>query len=340
MNVLKLNEHLSGNKDAVETILANLGCSSIRYNAQRNEFRFAIEAEKNPTSSCINIDNLRFQCFSSGDKGSIYNLVMLKLGMNFPTALKWTARVLNLKESDFRQDIVLPFGGFYKKILHEKQEPEMVLPTYPESILEPYGHVANMSFWKDGITFQTQDNFLLGYDVETDRITIPQWGMNGQLIGIMGRSNDPNVPYEYRWLPILPCSRSHALYGYHQNYKGIQNKQICVITESEKGVMQLDSMGFPVGLATCTRNVSETQAKYLKALRVDKLILAYDEGVPEEALRQEALKLQVNNSLYVNKVGYIYDHDGEILKKGSKNSPTDLGREAFRELANHHTRWV
>lgn len=340
MNVIRLNEFLSGNKDAVETILANLGCENIRYNSSSEEFRFSLHEGKNPNSSVVKVNNLKFQCFSSNEKGSIYNLVMIKLRCSFPRALQWVTELLNLDKKKLSEEIQLPFGGFYKKILREKQEPELALPTYPESILDAFGHSLNMSFWKDGIDFSTQESFSLGYDVETDRITIPQWGVNGQLIGVMGRSNDPNIDYDYRWLPIIPCSRSQTLYGFHQNYAGIQNKQICVVTESEKGVMQLRSMGFGVGLATCTRTISATQAKYLKALRVDKIVIAYDEGVEREALEQEALKLKINNSIYANKVGYIFDQNGEILEKGSKNSPTDLGRENFRQLANHYTHWV
>lgn len=340
MNVLKLNEFISGNRDAVETILENLECENIRYSPIHDEYRFSKEYGKNPTASRVKVSNLRFQCFSSGQCGSIYNLVMIRRNCSFPEALRWVADVLEIDQSALNMTIELPFGGFYKSIIKEAKEPELSLPIYPESTLQQFGHVSNVSFLKDGIDIATQENFSLGYDLETDRITIPQWDVNGDLVGVMGRSNDPNIPYEYRWLPIIPCSRSHTLYGYHKNYAGIQNKQICVITESEKGVMQLYSMGFPVGLATCTRTISTTQAKYLKALRVDRLIIAYDEGIPECDLAAEAKKLQMNNPIYSNKVGYIYDANGDILRKGSKDAPTDLGREAFRTLANKYTRWI
>lgn len=340
MNVLKLNEFISGNKDAVESILENLECENIRYSRTHDEYRFSKEYGKNPTASRVKVNNLRYQCFSSGEQGSIYNLIMDKKGFSFPEALRWAAKTLGIDQKKLNTQVQLPFGGFYKSIIKEAQEPELALPTYPTSILQPFGHVSNIAFLNDGIDIETQENFSLGYDLETDRITIPQWDVNGELVGVMGRSNDPQIPYEFRWLPIIPCSRSHTLYGYHKNYAGIQKKQICVIAESEKGVMQLCSMGFPVGLATCTRSISSTQAKYLKALRVDRLILAYDEGIPESDLAAEALKIRMKNPIYTNRVGYIFDKDGDILKKGSKDSPTDLGREAFRTLANKYTKWI
>lgn len=340
MNVIKLNEIISGDKDAVETILHEIGCENIRYNEQQREFRFSKSTDKNPTASRVKIDNLKYQCFSSNEQGSIYNLVMNKENLNFPLALKRVSNILNLDETALNTTLQLPFGGFYKHIIRANNNEEVKLPTYPHSILDEFGGIKNTTFLHDGISLATQSEYELGYDTETNRIVIPQWDTNGEIVGIMGRSNDPEIPYEYRWLPIIPCSRSHTLYGYHKNYAGIQNKQICVITESEKGVMQLHSMGFPVGLATCTRTISSYQVKYLKALRADKIILAYDEGIPECDLREEAQKLKVNNSIYTNKVGYIYDKNNDILRSGSKNSPTDLGREAFRTLANKYTKWV
>lgn len=340
MNVLKLNEHISGDKNAVEEILSRLHCDNIRYNPVKNEFRFSRAEGKNPTASRIDVNSLKYQCFSTGNRGSIYNLIMEKRNVNFPESLKWVAKVLKITDSSIDEQIQLPFGGFYKNITKFNEEPENALKIYPADTLDEFGRITNTAFFKDGINFSTQERFNLGYDLETNRITIPQWNVNGELVGIMGRSNDSEIPYEYRWLPIIPCSRSYTLYGYHMNYSGIQAKQLCIITESEKGVMQLSSMGHELGLATCTNTISPMQARFIKALRVDKLVLAYDEGIEEEKLICEAEKLKSNNPIYKNKVGYIFDKQCEILQKESKDSPTDLGKSKFELLANKYVKWI
>ncbi len=340
MNVLRLNEHISGDKDAVETILSELECGHIKYNQSKDEFRFSRSEGSNPTASRISVDSLRYQCFSSGSQGSIYNLIMEKRLCNFPESLKWAAKVLNISDEKLNETIQLPFDGFYKSIIKQLKEPEHVSITYPDDILDQFGKVTNMSFLRDGIGLKTQEEFKLGYDLETNRITIPQWNTNGEIVGIMGRSNDKNTPNEFRWLPIIPCCRSYTLFGYHINYAPIQQKQLCIITESEKGVMQLSTMGHKIGLATCTNSISSAQARFIKTLRVDKVVLAYDEGVDEEKLVAEAEKIKCNNQIYMNKVGYIYDKNNEVLPKGSKDSPTDLGREKFELLANKYTKWI
>jgi hypothetical protein len=99
-------------------------------------------------------------------------------------------------------------------------------------------------------------------------------------------------------------------------------------------------MGYDCGLATCTRHISPVQERYLKALRTDNIILAYDQGIPEAELIIEASKLKISNSIYRNKVGYIYDKDGELMALGSKCSPTDNGKQIFRELINKYTKWI
>lgn len=340
VNVVKLNDHLSGNADAIETILSAIGCENIRYNPSKREFRCSREPDKNPTAVRVKIDNLRFSCFSTNEQGSIFNLIMSKKRLSFPEALKWTIKTLGLDKDYFDGIVKLPFGGYYKKIIRSDVEPELNQTVYPEETLDEFGKISHIQFLKDGIDLQTQEKFHLGYDNTTSRITIPQWDLNGNLIGVMGRSNDPEIPYKYRWLPIIPCARSLTLYGYHINYSAIQRQQMAIITESEKGVMQLASMGYNFGLATGTRRISEVQAKYLKALRVDRMIIAYDQGIPEDELRAEAYKIKMDNHIYTNKIGYIFDKSGEILKNDSKDSPTDLGQDKFRVLVNNYTRWI
>ena len=80
--------------------------------------------------------------------------------------------------------------------------------------------------------------------------------------------------------------------------------------------------------------------KVLKALRVDKYIIAYDEGVTESELRHEAEKIKIQNHIYDNKVGFIFDTSNQILQEGSKCSPTDLGKAKFKELVQKHVIWI
>lgn len=320
--------------------MENLQLSNITHNSLRHEIRCSREAGRNPTSVKIDTNTLYYKCFSTGKNGSIYTLVMERLHKTFPQALNWVAELLGLDRNQFNSKVYLPFGGYYKDIIKESEEPEANLQTYSDSILIPYLSNPNAMFIRDGIGSETQAKFKIGYDLESMRITVPQWNMNGELVGIMGRLNDYTCPKELRWLPIIPCPRSLTLYGYHMNYECIQEKRLCMLFESEKSVMQLDSMGYNFGLATCTNSVSETQAKYTKALMVENIVIGFDEGVSEDVLIESAEKLKMKNPLFKNRVGYIYDGDNEFLPKGSKASPTDLGQDIFKSLIKYKIKWI
>lgn len=294
----------------------------------------------NPSAMRLKLDTLKFDGFSINFHGNLFSLVMQVRKLSFPKALHYIANQLELEKSQFSSKIRYPFSGFYKGLMKEIREPEYAMKTYDESEIEQYLGKYNTMFFKDGINFQTQEFFKVGFDLESCRITIPEYDLNGELCGVMGRLNDTRCPKDERWLPIIPCSRSLTLYGYHYNYDFIQQKNIVVVGESEKFVQQLHSMGSRAALSTCGCEVSNIQAKHLKALMTKKIILAYDEGLEEENIRAQAEKLKLDNAVFKNKVGYIYDKDNLILPKGSKASPSDLGKEAFKELVRKHTIWL
>lgn len=341
MNAVRLSEYLTNNRDGVLTILESLDFTDIQYNSSKNEFRFAREEGRNPSSVRLDLDTLLFRSFSTNEKGNIYTLVMMRTGDKyFPNALNYIADLLGLEKDKFNCKVEYPFGGFYKDLVREMQEPEYTMETYDESILEPYLHKYNTMFFDDGIDYQTQEKFKIGFDLETCRITVPEYTLDGKLCGLMGRSIDSEEPHDTRWLPIIPCSRSLTLYGYHQNYQAIQEKGMAIILESEKAPLQLSSFDCHIGLATCGNNISPVQEKYIKGLLVPKIILAYDESLEEEYIREQAKKLKVNTSIYSNSVGYIYDKENEILLKGSKMSPSDVGKRGFTELIKRKVVWI
>lgn len=341
MNAVRLSEFLINNKDGILTILESLDFTNIQYNSSKNEFRFAREEGRNPSSVRLNLDTLLFKSFSTNEKGNIYTLVMMKKGYTyFPNSLNYVANLLGLEKDKFDSKINYPFGGFYKDLVRESQEPEYTMETYDETILETYLHKYNAMFFNDGINYQTQEKFKVGFDLETCRITIPEYTLDGKLCGVMGRSIWSQEPHESRWIPIIPCSRSLTLYGYHQNYKSIQEKGMVVIGESEKFPQQLDSFDCNIGLATCGNSISPVQEKYIKGLLVPKIILGYDDGLEEEYVREQAKKLKVNTSIYTNSVGYIWDGNNEILLKGNKMSPSDVGKKGFMELVKRKVVWI
>ena len=109
-----------------------------------------------------------------------------------------------------------------------------------------------------------------------------------------------------------------------------------IIGESEKFVMQLDSMGYHNVLALGGCTITDTQARLIKSLPVNKVILAFDEGLNIEHLLLQCDKLKGGIFSNSKDIYCIYDSKNQILKKDSKMSPSDVGKENFEKLLN---RW-
>lgn len=342
MNVLKLNNILSGNADKIIIILESMGYIEIREKRGRkgNYLVFPNIDGDNKGACNVYIDSLNYNNYTRNKRGNIYTLIMDTLNINFPKALEYVAQILKLNKNALNEDVQYPFGGFYKSIIQSNEEPEFSMQTYDLDVLDEYSNKYSKLFFEDGINYSSQQKYGIGYDIWSNRITIPEYTLDGKLCGIMGRLNDKNCAHDDRWLPIIPCSRDLTVFGYTENYKKIKEKDLVIVGESEKFPMQLNSMRCGIGLATCGHYISDVQAKYIKGLQTSKIILAYDEGQDEDFIREQAEKLQMQNHFLTNTVGYIYDKENDILKKGSKDSPSDCSKEDFLKLIRKHVVWL
>ena len=68
--------------------------------------------------------------------------------------------------------------------------------------------------------------------------------------------------------------------------------------------------------------------------------MCYDEGLDITIILNQCMKIKKVADLLNIKVGYVYDQDNEILQQGSKDSPSDLGKENFERLVNDYVKWV
>ena len=327
MNVQTLNNELIDNTDNIIKVLTKLGHERIQ--ARGKYITFANISGDNPNACSILTETLSYQNFSHGGGGNIFTLTMDDLGCDFPTALATLAKWLGIKNS-LQYNIHLPFKAFYKQVLREQLEPESSMKRYSESRLPPLDSFSKL-FVDDHISVEAQKHFGVRYCHEDDCILIPIYTINNELVGVKARNNS-NEDYNNRWYAWLPYAKSHVVYGLNWNYKNIINKKTLIIFESEKAVMQAWDCGVYCTCAVAGHNISETQARIIKSLMVENIIVAFDESICEEEIKYEASKLCVNNFTYKNNVFYIFDGNGTFLKQGSKDSPMDHGKETWQKL--------
>lgn len=331
MNIHALKQQIIDNEELIELILNDVGFTDINGDFNKgNEYRCSWEDGGNPTSVRVNKSTLSSDCFSKGIKGDIITLVSEKLNLSFTKTIDRLSRLINFE--DINEDIALPFDGFFNEILNLVDDSFDDLETFDESILDDYLILPSERFLKDGISYEVQQKYNVGYDVTTGRIIVPWRNLEGKIVGIMGRLNKEEIEeYENKWMPIIPFPKSKTIFGFSENYNAIQHASFTMIGESEKFPMALSSKGIDLGLGLGGSNLSQFQANNIKSLFPKRILVCMDEGLDEDISRDIAKQLKID-TFFENEVGYIYDAENKYLPKGSKMSPSDLPLEVMRKL--------
>lgn len=330
MDALSLQERIAGDKDGIFQILESLGYTQIRESPKY--FSFPRLDGDNLSANTLYTDSLRWQCYTRGESGNIFTLVMYTKGITFPDSLKYCAKILGYTENDLVKT-EYPFGGFFKGVYKISKSYTEADDLYPETILDKYNGLSHM-FFEDGVSYDIQSQFGITFSHDDNAIVIPIRNMEGGLVGVKMRNNDKNCPFEKRFWSEYSYPKTRVLYGLWINYTHIIEKDTLIVFESEKGVLQAASCGCFLAVGIGGHDISPTQAKLIKSLMVKKIIIAFDEGIDEWDIIEECAKLVTHNKLYNPKIYYIYDKDNQILSQGSKDSPIDHGKAVFQKLLN------
>ena len=323
MDIESLKEHILEN-NLIPVVLEELGCHHIK---QKDGFIQCGNPDgDNVTAVCVyentNLTTINYtRDITNGRKSSdLISLVEFYKDESFPYAIKWICDVLDIDYySDPEQD--LPESLKLTKLLLELQtsdetkDEEKPLKPIPEKILSYYKGYVNDMFLEDGVSYETQKEFEIGYDEESERITIPIRDELGNLVGIKGRYFYRNVPDDInKFVYLEKCARSQILYGLYKTINYIKQNERVFIVEAEKGVQQLWSAGYCEGVATGGKKITQCQIDKLTRLCVP-IIFVFDKDVDKKELESIANKFIDEVDVYA-----LIDKDNIL---SDKQSPTD-----------------
>ena len=320
--------------DLVEDILLELGCHHIKNKG--NYWSCANPDGDNPNAIVIykneNITTINYtrQIVAQNRTTDLLDLISYIRNCSFPESLKWICQLCSLdyysepEELPASLQIIQMLNGM--KMASDEEE-IIALKPINEKILDYYIYAGNVMFEDDGISLETQEEWEIGYDPQTNSITIPIRDEIGSLIGVKARKfkytkdtpiekvrfNDYLDDGESKYFFLSPCAKNQLLYGLYKNLPYIKRQGIVYVCEAEKSVMQLYEMGY-YGVSIGGHQLSKRQVEMLIRLEV-RICLCYDKDVPEEIVQAEADKFLEPIPIY-----YMYDSDG-ILDE--KESPTD-----------------
>ena len=324
MDIEILKEHILEN-NFIPTILEELGCHHIR--KRDGYFQCANPDGDNVTAVCVyentNLTTINYTRDISNGKNihtDLISLVEFYKNETFPYAVKWICDVLDIDYySNLDED--LPKSLQLTKMLVEMQsvdtesETEKPLKPISEKILSYFKPYVNDMFNEDGVSYETQAEFEIGYDEFTNRITIPIRDDLGNLVGVKARYFYRQVPEdEQKFMYIEKCARSQILYGLYKTINFIKKAQRVFVTEAEKGVQQLYDKGYFEAVATGGSKISKSQIDKLTRLCVP-IIFVFDKDITKEELDDIASRFIDGTEVYA-----LIDTI-DILNE--KESPTD-----------------
>lgn len=195
-----------------------------------------------------------------------------------------------------------------------------------------------LKIWEqEGISFNTMLKYNIRFDPINNCIVIPNFDVEGKLIGVRGRYFDGDAKYKpivYNQ-QVLSYPSSSTLYGIHLVKDAIAKQGKVIIFEGEKSVLKMDTLYGKdnIAVATLGKNISTQQIRQLSKLGVREVILAYDADYLNydelDRKRNEYIKIAKPLSTYFN-VCILMDMDMNLLKY--KDSPIDQGKEAFEQI--------
>ena len=194
---------------------------------------------------------------------------------------------------------------------------------YDESILNQFTRIGNIRFLQDKISLETQKHFEIGYDIESQGITIPIRNQIGQLMGVKERFNYAVEDGEIKYFYSYPCQMSLTLYGFFQNYEYLTHGTIYIF-EAEKSVLQCYSYGIRNCVALGSGTISTKQVQMLLELNPQKIIFMHDTGYDFEFVERNIEMVQAYSRFSEVEIGYWDFYNKEYPDKAS---PSDLGKE-------------
>ena len=213
------------------------------------------------------------------------------------------------------------------------------LQQYSNGILDIFMKNYPVEWLNDGISRRAMDKYNIKYSVSQNKIIIPHYDINNNLIGIRGRAlNEWEIENIGKYMPIQIEKKWYThplslnLYGLNHTKENIKKYGICYIGEAEKFCLQSESFSFPnCSCAVCGSQFNKYQLDILmKNCRPKEIVICFDK---EEKDKEDKYFFKLYNlcKKYINycKMSFIYDTEN-LLKL--KESPTDCGENVFKKL--------
>ena len=240
---------------------------------------------------------------------------------------------LQRKKEGFQSSYKIKREDYFQK--KDRKE----LPKYSKGILDVFVKKYPVEWLNDGIDSHAMDKFNIKYSISQNKIIIPHYDVNDNLVGIRGRAlNDWEIENLGKYMPVQIEQKwySHPLslnlYGLNVNKENIQKTGVCYLFEAEKSVMQVESFNMiNCSAAVCGSQLNKFQIDLLiRTCHPREIVLCFDK---EELKGEDKYFMKLWNicQKYRNYCNFSFVYDREGLLE-LKDSPSDKGEKIFKKL--------
>ena len=288
-------------------------------------------------------DTKSFRCFTDNcGSMDIFGLVGRVMDLDFFNSFKYICMKFGISYQGVTSHSDKIDTSFFEKFKRIKEV--ISIKTLSKKILDTYYDLYHSIWVKDGISVRSMKKFGIKYSILSNQIIIPHHDIDGNLIGVRARNlNEELVDDGKKYMPVyyknevLKHPTGAALYGLNLTRKDIERYKTIILFESEKSVLQLDTMLPDMSIGVCISGSSLTyhQLDILKKLDIEEVVVALDKEFTEIGSQEEKFYAEKVKNVFLDKltpyyrVSVIWDTDNLL---GEKESPTDRGLDTFKKL--------
>lgn len=337
-------------EDQITTLLISLGSDEPRSDNNGNPMYQTVCHHGESHKLYYYKDSKMFKCYTEcSDSFDIFELVQRNRDCTFVESINYICGLFNIQQTRSKgfitssKHLIEDWDVINKYLKNQYMPVNIVLNIIDPNILNLFKDLYHISWINDGISIEAMQKHQIKFDISRNKIIIPHFNIDNQLIGIRGRAlNKDEIESGRKYMPLYiekteynsPLGRN--LYGLNKTKDAIKRIGKVAIFESEKSVLQCETFygvdNFAV--AVCGSNITNYQRSLLLQLNIREVFICFDKQFTkkdsEEAYKyaDKLRRLASKFSSYVTT--YVLWDNNDLL--GHKESPSDKGKLTLEAL--------
>lgn len=304
-------------------------------------------ADHSPSMS-VSREKQMYKCFSCGAAGNVFTfiqnyenvpfyeaaqLLANKVGISLAIPIKSEQKEKYTKEYEmmeialkyYQNNLNTSLGEKAKKYLYNRNLEDEVIKDF-EIGYAASTHTLNKLLLKKGYTVLEMQKLGLvstskeDYDIFFDRVMIPLYNLEGQVVGFTGRAlDDTNTPKYLGSKESIIYKKGNLLFNYHRARESIKLNKEIILVEGNMDAIRLYASGIKNVVALMGTALTKEQIQIIKKLRCKVILMLDNDTAGEKATYDDGLLLEQENiDVLVVRLSGEKDPDSYIIKNGAE----------------------